>query len=65
MIMMNKMMNKMMTFLRGRVVYDEVDSDYSIIRAPVVQGLGRRPKKSSNNSYGSSLHNYNHNALYF
>ena len=27
------MMNKMMGFLSGRVVHDEVDSDYSIIRA--------------------------------
>jgi hypothetical protein len=34
------MMNKMMSFLSGRVVHDEVDSDYSIVRerAPVVQG---------------------------
>jgi hypothetical protein len=33
------MMNKMMIFLRGRVVHDEVDSDFtaSSERAPVVQ----------------------------
>jgi hypothetical protein len=41
------MMNKMMSFLSGRVVHDEVDSDYSIVRerAPVVQGVGQMAKE--------------------
>jgi hypothetical protein len=51
------------------VVHDEVDSDYSIVRARArcAGGLGRRPKNSSSNSKSNPVataSTYNDNALY-
>lgn len=63
------MMNKMMSFLSGRVVHDEVDSDYSIVRerAPVVQGGwadGQRKAVVISQIPVAAASTYNDNALY-
>jgi hypothetical protein len=63
------MMNKMVSFLRGRVVHDEVDSDYSIVRARArcAGGWadGQRIVVVISQIPAAAASTYNHNALYF
>jgi hypothetical protein len=62
------MMNKMMSFLSGRVVHDEVDSDYNIIRARQLCGSwadGQRKIVVISQIPVGAASTYNHNALYF
>ena len=57
----------MMSFLSGRVVHDEVDSDYSIIRARQLCGSwadGQRKIVVISQIPMGAASTYNHNALY-